>query len=165
LLSRPVVAFEQAPTVANQTAALAALTSIQSVTSLLTPSGWKEGAELPELRKRVTAAVLKRGESVAGNDPDSALKDYEAALSLGASASESASLKTKLVTALAARCRQSLGSQDYAKASADYPPPSQRNSSRVSTCLREVTILAPRKNLLAVMMRQRYREPSHVNRL
>ena len=36
-----------------------------------------------------------------------------------------------------------------------YPPPSQRYSSRVSTCLREVTIPAP--NLLAVMMRQRYR--------
>jgi formylglycine-generating enzyme required for sulfatase activity len=107
-----VVAFEQAPTVANQTAALAALTSIQSVASL--------GAELPELRKRVTAAVLKRGESVAGNGPDLALKDYKAALSLGASASESASLKVKLVTALTARFRQSLGSQDVAKALADY---------------------------------------------
>jgi hypothetical protein len=42
-----------------------------------------------------------------------------------------------------------------------YPPPSQRNSSRVSTCLREVTIPAP--NLLAVMMRQRYRGAFAVN--
>ena len=45
-----VVAFEQAPTVANQTAALAALTSIQSVDA--------GSVALPELRKRVTAAVL-----------------------------------------------------------------------------------------------------------
>ena len=41
-------------------------------------------------------------------------------MELGASATDSASLKTSLVTALTARCRQSLGSQDFAKASADY---------------------------------------------
>jgi formylglycine-generating enzyme required for sulfatase activity len=64
--------------------------------------------------------VLKRGESVAGQAPDSALKDYETALSLGASASESTSLKGQLVTALIARCRQSLAGQDAAKASVDY---------------------------------------------
>jgi formylglycine-generating enzyme required for sulfatase activity len=63
---------------------------------------------------------LKRGESVAGNDPDSALKDYEAALSLGASSSDSASLKGQLVTAFNARGRQSFASQDLAKAVADY---------------------------------------------
>jgi formylglycine-generating enzyme required for sulfatase activity len=68
----------------------------------------------------VTAAVLKRGESVADKAPDSALKDYETALSLGASVSEPASLKGQLVTALTARCRQSLAGQDIAKASADY---------------------------------------------
>jgi formylglycine-generating enzyme required for sulfatase activity len=107
-----VVAFEQTPTVENQTAALAALSSIQSVDA--------QNEELPVLRKRLAAAVLKRGESVAGKAPDSALKDYETALSLGASASESASLKGQLVTALTARCRQSLVGQDMAKASADY---------------------------------------------
>ena len=107
-----VLPFEQTPTVANETAALAALSSIQSVDA--------QNEELPVLRKRVTAAVLKRGESVADKAPDSALKDYETALSMGASASESASLKGQLVTALTARCRQSLAGQDMAKASADY---------------------------------------------
>ena len=58
----------------DQTAALAALSSIQSVDA--------QNEELPVLRKRVTAAVLKRGESVADKAPDSALKDYETALSL-----------------------------------------------------------------------------------
>jgi hypothetical protein len=70
-----VLAFEQDPTGENQTAALAAIVSIQAIDA--------GNVALPELRKRVTAAVLKRGESVAGNDPDSALKDYEAALSRG----------------------------------------------------------------------------------
>jgi formylglycine-generating enzyme required for sulfatase activity len=125
LLSRPVLAFEQAPTVANQTAAIAALTSIQSVDA--------QNEELPVLRKRVTAAVLKRGESVADKAPDSALKDYETALSLGASASESASLKGQLVTALTARCRQSLGSQDVAKASADYATVMKLDSQAASS--------------------------------
>jgi formylglycine-generating enzyme required for sulfatase activity/serine/threonine protein kinase len=125
LLSRPVVAFEQAPTVENQTTALAALTTIQSVDAT--------NEELPVLRKRVTAAVLKRGESVADKAPDSALKDYEKALSLGASVTDSASLKTKLVTALTARCRQSLGSQDVAKASADYAVVAKLDSQAVSS--------------------------------
>ncbi|MEO2018982.1 MAG: hypothetical protein ABGZ53_31940, partial [Fuerstiella sp.] len=69
---RPVVAFEQAPTVANQTAALAAIVSIQSVDA--------QNEALPVLRKRVAVVVLKRGESVAGNAPDSALKDYQASV-------------------------------------------------------------------------------------
>ncbi|MGB4709588.1 MAG: protein kinase, partial [Fuerstiella sp.] len=124
LLSRPVVAFEQAPTVENQTAALAALSSIQSVDA--------QNEKLPVLRKGVTALVLKRGESVAGNDPDSALQDYLTALSLVASASESAPLKGKLVTALTARCRQSLGSQDVAKASADYASVAKLDSQAAS---------------------------------
>jgi formylglycine-generating enzyme required for sulfatase activity len=120
-----VVAFEQTPTVANQTAALAALSSIQSVDA--------QNEELPVLRKRVTAAVLKRGESVAVNTADSALKDYETALSLGASASESASLKGQLVTALTARCRQSLAGQDMAKASADYASVAKLDSQASSS--------------------------------
>ena len=103
--------FEQSSSDANQTAALAALSGIQSIDV--------ENEELPVLRKRVTAAVLKRGESVADKAPDSALKDYEKALSLGASVTDSASLKTKLVTALTARCRQSLGIQNVAGASVD----------------------------------------------
>jgi formylglycine-generating enzyme required for sulfatase activity len=122
-VAEPVVlAFEQTPTVENQTTALAALSSIQSVNA--------QNEELPVLRKRLAAAVLKRAESVAGNDPDSALKDYETALSLGASASESTSLKGQLVTA---RCRQSLGSQDAAKASADYATVAKLNSQAASS--------------------------------
>jgi formylglycine-generating enzyme required for sulfatase activity len=123
------VAFEQAPTVANQTAALAALSSIQS--------GDAQNEELPVFRKRVAAAVLKRGESAAVNTPDSALTDYETALSLGASASESASLKGHLVTALTARCRQSLGSQDAAKASADYAAVSKLDQQAAGGLLSE----------------------------
>jgi formylglycine-generating enzyme required for sulfatase activity len=122
-----VVAFEQAPTVENQTAALAVLSSIQSVDA--------QNEELPVLSKRVTAAVLKRGESVAGNDPDSALKDYETALSRGASASESASLKGQLVTALTARCRQSLGGQDVAKVTADLGALQQLDSQAGSSLI------------------------------
>lgn len=111
-LSRQVLAFEQDPTTVNQTAALSAIASIQSVDA-------RYGA-LSVLRQRVAVAVLKRGESIADNDPDSALEDYEAALSLGVSSSESASLKDQLVTALHARCRQSLTSQDVPKVLADY---------------------------------------------
>ncbi|MFT5328194.1 MAG: sulfatase activating formylglycine-generating enzyme [Planctomycetaceae bacterium] len=112
LLSRPALAFEQEATAVNLTAALAAIASIQSVDA--------QNGALPVLRQRVTVAVMKRGESVADNDPDSALQDYEAALSLGASSSESASLKGQLVTALNARCRQSLTRQDVSKALADH---------------------------------------------
>jgi len=129
-VAEPVIlAFEQAPTVENQTAALAALTSIQPVDA--------QNEELPELRKRVTAAVLKRGESAAVNTPDSALKAYETALSLGASASESASLKGHLVKALTARCRQSLGSEDAEKASADYAVVAKLDSQAASLLVAE----------------------------
>ncbi|MEO2030598.1 MAG: formylglycine-generating enzyme family protein, partial [Planctomycetaceae bacterium] len=111
LLSRPVLAFEQDPTVENLTAALAAIGSIESVDAGIS-AAWARG--------RVKAAALKRGESVADNDPDSALKAYEAALSLGASSSDSLSLKGQLVTALTARCRQSLSGWAVSKATADY---------------------------------------------
>jgi formylglycine-generating enzyme required for sulfatase activity len=135
-----IVAFEQAPTVENQTAALAALTSFQSVDA--------QNEELPVLRKRVTAAVLKRGESVADKAPDSALKDYETALSLGASASESTSLKGQLVTALTARCRQSLAGQDAAKASADYATVMKLDSQAASSLVADFEKL-PASSLVA----------------
>jgi hypothetical protein len=68
----------------------------------------------------MTAVFLKRGESLAVNSPDSALADYEMAVSLGASANESGTLQVALVTALTMRCRESLAGQDVGKASADY---------------------------------------------
>ena len=124
-VAEPVfIAFEEAPTVENQTAALAAISSIQAVDA--------QNEELPVLRNRVKAAALKRGESVAGQAPDSALQDYLTALSMGASASESATLKGELVKALTARCRQWLGSQDVAKASADYVSVAKLDSQAAS---------------------------------
>ena len=75
---------------------------------------------LEEYRQRVGAVLLTRSGTTVTSDLSAASSDYIAAMELGASATDSASLKTKLVTALAARCRQSLGSQDAAKASADY---------------------------------------------
>ncbi|MFT5327265.1 MAG: serine/threonine protein kinase [Planctomycetaceae bacterium] len=62
-----------------------------------------------------------------------AKQDYATALPLGASASESASLKGHLVTALTARCRQSLGSQDAEKASADYAVVAKLDSQAASS--------------------------------
>jgi serine/threonine protein kinase/tetratricopeptide (TPR) repeat protein len=59
-----VAAFEQAPTITNQTAALAAISGIRSLDS--------GNIALPNLHKRVTALGLKRSESVADNAPDSA---------------------------------------------------------------------------------------------
>jgi hypothetical protein len=104
--------FEQAPTVKHQTAALTALSRLESIDA--------QNVALPVLRKRVTAVLLKRGESLAVNFPDSALADYEMAVSLGASASESETLKVAIVTALTMRCRESLAGQNVGKASADY---------------------------------------------
>ncbi|MEO2015144.1 MAG: SUMF1/EgtB/PvdO family nonheme iron enzyme, partial [Fuerstiella sp.] len=70
--------------------------------------------------ERAVLHVKLAEQAVAKQDYAAAATELYSALSLGASASESASLKDKLVTALTARCRQSLGSQDVAKASADY---------------------------------------------
>jgi hypothetical protein len=104
--------FEQVPTVKHQTAALTALSSLESIDA--------QNVALPVLRKRVTAVFLKRGESLVVKSPDSALADYEMAVSLGASASESGTLQVALVTRLMLRCRESLAGQDVGKASADY---------------------------------------------
>jgi hypothetical protein len=127
-ISEPVfVAFERDATKEHQTAALTALSSLESIDA--------QNVALPVLRKRVTAVLLKRGESLAVNSPDSALADYEIAVSLGASASESGTLQVALVTALTMRCRESLAGQNVGKASADYSAVAKLDSQGASSLI------------------------------
>jgi hypothetical protein len=70
---------------------------------------------------------------LAVNSPDSALADYEIAVSLGASASESGTLQVAIVTGLMMRCRESLAGQNVEKASADYSAVAKLDSQGASS--------------------------------
>ena len=122
--SHSVEEFEQASTVEHQTAALTALSSLESIDA--------QNVALPVLRKRVTAVLLKRSQATITSDLSSASSDYNAAIDLGASASESETLKVALVTALTMRCRESLAGQDVGKALADYSAVAKLDSQGAS---------------------------------
>jgi hypothetical protein len=119
--------FEQAPTVEHQTAALTALSSLESIDA--------QNVALPVLRKRVTAVLLKRSQATITSDLSSAASDYNAAIELGASASESETLKVAIVTALTMRCRESLAGQNVGKASADYSAVAKLDSQGASSLI------------------------------
>jgi serine/threonine protein kinase/formylglycine-generating enzyme required for sulfatase activity len=104
--------FEQSSSDADRDAVLTAIDRLQ----MTDPSS----RTLEECRQRVAAVLLTRSGATVASDLSAASADYIMAIELGTSEADSGSLKDQLMRALTARCRQSIDSQDIAKATADY---------------------------------------------
>ena len=124
LADESVKQLEQSSSDANRDVALA-------VIAKLSESG-ENSSGIATYRQRIGVILLRRAQATITSDLSAALSDYIAAIDLGVPASDSQALRDQLVTALTARCRQSLGSQDAAKASADYAAVAKLDSQAAS---------------------------------
>jgi formylglycine-generating enzyme required for sulfatase activity len=136
-----------------------------------------ESGETASFRQRIGVILLTRVQSTITSDLSAAASDYIAAIDLGVPASDSQVLRDQLVTALTARCRQSLAEcssttplrrpgQDMAKASADYVAVAKLDSQAASSLVADfeklpssvlsqlpssvLSQLPPRKNTLGM---------------
>ena len=132
--------------------------AVQSGTAAQVVASVSKAVEYDKSTAIPPAVLLTRVQATITSDLSAASSDYIAAIDLGVPASDSQALRDQLVTALTARCRQSLGSQDVAKASADYASVAKLDSQAASSLAADfaklpasvLSQLPPRKNSIGI---------------